>query len=209
MTPGPSFAPAPSSGPLRPGLEGRGACDAWRARPSLRGLLSLGACSESAPRVRIDDLAGPQAGWHLHGRPGRVLLVLMMNKIIIRFTLCSESVMAIIESLSSESRFCGSLLCLTGRRPGRGDPTSSSSGAGLSGVTFTVLHRPGHGPGLGSQQVGGHGGSGLSFSLGRRFAAALLPRLFGTNPRPHQNDHYGSDRVPVVLSKVGWSSRSD
>ena len=41
------------------------------------------------------------------------------------------------------------------------------------------------------------------FSLGRRFAAALLPRLFGTNPRSHHKGatgrvRTGDQRLPVL-----------
>ena len=43
----------------------------------------------------------------------------------------------------------------------------------------------------------------LSFLIGRRFAAALLPRLFGTNPRSHHKGatgrvRTGNQRLPVL-----------
>ena len=39
--------------------------------------------------------------------------------------------------------------------------------------------------------------------LGRRFAAALLPRLFGTNPRSHHKGATGRVRTELLL--FAWS----
>ena len=45
-------------------------------------------------------------------------------------------------------------------------------------------------------------------SLGRRFAAALLPRLFGRNPRSHHNDNAKTETNSILEIKIDISQQT-